>query len=69
MSVLVRIWRSEEGQATLEHLVVGAVAIIAIVALAALWRYTAQDGLPGLMHDSASHALNAAGGWVDVLLY
>lgn len=59
----------EKGQSSVEYLVVGLVFIALIGALAALWRFIATGGLSSLMQASASHALTAAGGLFDALLF
>lgn len=59
----------EEGQASVEYLLVGLVLIALMGALAALWRFAAAGGFSRLMEQGASHALTTAGGLFDALLF
>lgn len=68
MSKVRPVWL-EDGQATVEYVVVAMVLVAGIVALGALWRFTSGDGAAQLVSASASHAVGEKGGLVDVLLF
>lgn len=59
----------EQGQATLEYLLVGIVLIAMMGALAALWRFASDGRLSQLVESRASHALPGVGGVFDALLF
>ena len=59
----------ERGQAALEYLLVGLVLLAMIVALGALWRFIADDGMSHVLVDHSSHALQQPGGVVDALMF
>lgn len=67
------LWRShakdERGQAAVEYLLVGLVLLAMIVALGALWRFVADDGMSHVLSDHSSHALQQPGGVVDALMF
>ena len=61
--------QGESGQATVEYVIVGAALIAVIAACGSLWRFGSQGGFERVAQSHASHALEAQGGLVDVLLY
>ena len=61
--------RDEQGQASVEYLLVGVVLISLIVALGALWRLMSDGRMDRLLSVHASHAIDQMGGIVDVLLF
>ncbi len=58
----------EEGQASLEYLLVGSVLMVVAVGLAAIWRFSADGRFDHLVDACASHAVSA-GGALDVFLF
>lgn len=60
--------RGEEGQASLEYLLVGTVLMIVAVGLAALWRFAADGRFERIVDACASHAVST-GGALDVFLF
>ncbi len=61
--------RGEDGQATVEYLVVGTVIMIIVVGLAAVWNYASEGSLGTLIDAGASHALSTIGGLSDVMAF
>lgn len=61
--------REESGQATVEYVAIGVALIAVIAACGLLWRFGSQGGFEEITKDHASHAIEAKGGFVDVLLY
>lgn len=59
----------EDGQASIEYLLVGLVLIALMGAFAALWHFVSSGGLTTLMEESSSHAMSTVGGWCDALLF
>lgn len=63
-------WNGDDsGQSTVEYAAVGAALIAVVIALGALWRFGSGGGLQELVQIHASHAIEAEGGVIDVLLY
>lgn len=61
--------KKEQGQATLEYLLVGVVLMSSLGTLAALWRFVSTGGMSRLIEASASHATSGLGGLFDALLF
>lgn len=64
-----RVWRGESGQASVEYVAIGVAIIVVVVACGALWRFGSEGGFARVAQSHASHAIEEAGGLVDVLLY
>ena len=61
--------QDEQGQASVEYLLVGLVLIAMMGAIAVLWHFAASGNLGTLLQNSASHALGQIGGMADALLF
>lgn len=64
-----RFPKHEEGQASLEYLLVGIILLSLMGALAALWHFISSGRLTRLIEASTSHGANDLGGLFDVLLF
>lgn len=60
---------SENGQASLEYLLVGIVLMALMGAFAALWRFTASGNMGAMLEANISHAISQLGGICDALLF
>lgn len=65
----MRSKRHEDGQASLEYLLVGLVLLSLMGALSALWHFTSSGRLTQLIESGSSHALSSMGGVFDALLF
>ena len=59
----------EDGQTSLEYLLVGLVLLAMIGALGALWHYASQGDMVALADQGASHAAETTGGVLDALAF
>lgn len=67
--MLLQALRGESGQATVEYVAIGVVLVALIAACGTLWRFGSEGGFARVAQVHASHAIDAQGGLVDVLLY
>lgn len=61
--------RYEDGQATVEYVVVFAALIAVVAACGALWRFGSNGGFSSAAQTDASHVVEQPDGVLDVLLY
>lgn len=65
----LRVFEGESGQASVEYVAIGIALIVVIAACGSLWRFGSAGGFARIAQNHASHAIDAEGGLVDVLLY
>lgn len=61
--------KREEGQASLEYVLIGVLLMAMMGACSALWNFFSEGRASELIRTNASHAMTNLGGFFDALLF